>query len=335
MRIWVDAQDLNNWSSRRDCRDFLPLVIRRLIRATTNSISSISFPAGDNIVCPGWDGRLESLDETEYIPKGASTWEISVNKDIKKKAESDYQKRKKDPLGYNTSETVFIFVTPRIWTKKEKWANEKKNEKFWKDVRVYDARDLEEWLEQAPAVGAWLARYIGKYPENVQSLEDWWNEWSKVTNPPLTQELVIGGREKESKKIKDWLNSHPSSLSVQAFTSDEAIAFPSAVILTLSENEKEYFLSKSLVIHDQNSFRHITTTCKSGLLLIPKFKKIETATPYSNAHYIFIPLGPDDTISKEKIVLPYIGREEFVNSLVKMGILKELAEKYSKDTVRI
>ncbi len=332
---WIDSKDLENWAQRRDCQENLPLVIQRLIRATINKINTISFPSGDNIVYPGWDGRLESSEETEYIPQGLSVWEMSTDKDIKRKAESDYQKRKQDPLGYRPSEAVFIFVTPRIWTDKEKWVSEKKNENFWKDVKVYDARDLEEWLEQAPAVGAWLARHIGKYPGNVQSLVDWWNEWSKVTNPPLIPELVIGGRKEESEKIKNWLNSQPSFLSVQAFTNDEAIAFLYAVISELPENEKEYFLSRSLIVYDINSFRHITTTCKNGLMLIPKFKEIETAIPYSGNHHIFIPLGPDNTLNKEKFILSYIKREEFINALVKMGVSKELAEKYSKDTARI
>lgn len=332
---WVTEGDLKAWASRKDCQSFLPLVIRRLIRATIKDVRSISFPAGDSTTLPGWDGKLESAEETEYIPMGLSLWEMGTNQDIKRKIESDYQKRKWDILGYIPLETTFIFVTPRTWTRKDEWVNEKKKERFWKDVRVYDARDLEEWLEQAPAVGAWLAKHIGRYPENVQSLEDWWNEWSKVTKPPLIPDLVVGGRKEESEKIKNWLNSHPSSLSVQAFTNDEAIAFLSAVILTLSENEREHFLSKSLVVHDQNSFSHITTTCKSRLLLIPKFKEIEMAIPYSDSHHIFIPLSPDNTINKEKLVLSRIRREEFVNALVKMGISKGLAEKYSKDTARI
>jgi len=330
---WINSTDLESWAQIRDCQENLPFVIRRLIRATVSSIRSISFPAGDSIVYPGWDGKLESLEETEYIPKGLSGWEIGTNQDIKKKAEEDYQKRKQDTLGLNPSEAVYIFVTPRIWTQKEKWEDEKKKENFWRDVRVYDARDLEEWLEQAPAVGAWLARDIGKYPENVLSLEDWWNEWSKTTKPPLTPELVLGGRKDEIDKIKSWLTSNPSYISVQSLTKDEAMAFLASVILTFPENEREYFLSKSLIVNDQNSFRHITTTCKKGLLLIPIFENIDITIAYLN-HHIFIPLSPDNTVSKEKIVLPWIGREEFISSLEKMGLSKEEAEKYSRDTAK-
>ena len=36
---WIDTTDLKNWASRRDCQGYLPLVIRRLIRATVADIS--------------------------------------------------------------------------------------------------------------------------------------------------------------------------------------------------------------------------------------------------------------------------------------------------------
>lgn len=331
---WVNTIDLENWASRRDSQEYLPLLIQRLIRATVNKIDSISFPVGESIAYPGWDGRLGSKEETEYIPKGLSLWELSTRKDIKTKAEEDYKKRKETPLVPNPSEATYIFVTPIVWKDKDKWVEGKKKEKFWRDVRVYDARDLEEWLEQAPAVGAWLAKHIGKYPQqNVHSLEEWWNEWSLVTRPPLPPELVLAGREEQIEEVKKWLNSEPSLLAVQASTKDEALAFLSAVILTLPEEEKEHFLSKSIVISDKEAFRHVTTTCKGSLLLITEFEEIEIALSQHN-HYVFVPLSPDNTVTKNKIILPRLERDKFVSALKKMGIREEDAEKLSRDTAR-
>lgn len=331
---WIDTIDLKNWASRRDSQEYLPLLIRRLIRATVNKIDSISFPAGESIVYSGWDGRLESKEETEYIPKGLSLWELSTRKDVGTKAQKDYQNRKKNPLVPNPSEATFIFVTPRVWKKKDKWVEEKKKEKFWRDVRVYDARDLEEWFEQAPAVGIWLAKYIEKYPQqNVYSLEDWWNEWSRVTHPPIPPELVLAGRNEQIEKVRKWLNSNPSPLVVQASTKDEALAFLSAVIFRLPEEEKEHFLSKSIVISDKGAFRHVITTCKGSLLLMTKFEKIEIVLSQHN-HHVFIPLSPDNTIAKDKIILPRLERDKFVSALKKMGIREEDAEKLSRDTAR-
>jgi hypothetical protein len=332
---WIDAKDLENWAERRDCQEILPLLIRRLIRVTVDEITSISFPSGEGIVYPGWDGKLESRKETEYIPLGLSVWELSTQKNVKVKAEEDYVKRKENPLGVNPRETTFIFVTPRIWLEKNEWFSKKKQEGFWKDVKVYDARDLEEWLEQSPTVGVWLARHIGKYPGNILSLEDWWNEWGQITRPPFIPELLLGGRKNEVDKVMKWLKSSPSFLAVQSYSKDEVIGFLASIILTLSENEKEYFLSKSIVVSDNNSFRHIVTTCKNGLLLIPAFEDIESPLRYSNKHHIFIPLNPDNTISKDKIILPNINREEFVANLKKMGISTEEAERLSRDTLRM
>jgi len=331
---WVNTIDLENWASRRDSQEYLPLLIQRLIRATVNKIDSISFPVGESIAYPGWDGRLGSKEETEYIPKGLSLWELSTRKDIKTKAEEDYKKRKETPLVPNFSEATYICVTPTVWSNKDKWVEEKKKENFWKDVRVYDARDLEEWLEQAPAVGAWLAKHIEKYPQqNVYSLEEWWNEWSLVTHPPLLPELVLAGRDEQIEKVKKWLNSEPSLLAVQALTKDEALAFLSAVILTLPEEEKEHFLSKAIIISDKEAFRHVTTTCKNSLLLITDFEEIEIVLSQHN-HYVFVPLNPDNTVTKDKIILPRLERDGFVSALRKMGKSEEEAEKLSRDTAR-
>jgi hypothetical protein len=51
------------------------------------------------------------------------------------------------------SELHVVFVTPRSWPGKQKWAKEALQE--WKSVTAYDASDLEQWLEQSiPAICA-------------------------------------------------------------------------------------------------------------------------------------------------------------------------------------
>ena len=78
---WVDTLDIKNWANRRDCQETLPQLVRKLIRATSNSIKSIKFPSGDNVLIGGWDGLLEVTQETEYLPSGISVWEFGANKD--------------------------------------------------------------------------------------------------------------------------------------------------------------------------------------------------------------------------------------------------------------
>lgn len=333
--LWIDTTTLINWASRRDCQGYLPLVIRRLIRATATDISQINFPAGDSVVYPGWDGILETIVATEYLPQGFSVWEIGTNQNIKNKANEEYQKRKDNLLGVNPRETTFIFVTPRIWSKREVWRREKQNERFWKDVRVYDARVLEEWLEQSPAVDTWLAKRLGICPQGVIALEDFWIEWSLTPKPHLTPEVVIAGRSTQVESIRKWLSSSPAPLAVQATTSEEAIAFLSAVINTLPEIEREFFLSKAIVVEDSQSFRHISLTGRIGLLLIPRFEEIEGAPlATQRGHHVFIPLGPENKVTSDKIVLSRLDREAFIIALRKMGLSEVDAQKYSVETGR-
>ena len=176
---WIDSTDLKQWAPRRDCQENLTILARRLIRATTTKIDKILFPSGENILLSGWDGILESSESTEYIPQGLSLWEFGSNKDKKSKANLDYEKRIKDPLGYDLSSATFIFVTPYTWPDKEEWCKEKLKEKNWKDIKIFDGEILEEWLEIAPTVSAWLGKLIGKYPTGgVQPTEHFWDEWS-------------------------------------------------------------------------------------------------------------------------------------------------------------
>lgn len=118
--LWIETTDLMWWASTRDCRGYLPLLIRDLIRATISDISHILFPVGDSISSPGWDGILESSESNEYIPEGISVWEMSCNQKVKFKANADYEKRKEDTKGLDHSETTYICVTPRKFNDKDK-----------------------------------------------------------------------------------------------------------------------------------------------------------------------------------------------------------------------
>lgn len=101
---------------------------------------------------------------------------MGTNRNIKKKANDDYQKRCEDSLGLNSAETTFVFVTPRRWGGKDDWVQAKNGEGIWAEVRAYDADDLEQWLELAPAVHTWFARLLGKWSEDAQDLESFWEE---------------------------------------------------------------------------------------------------------------------------------------------------------------
>ncbi|HOX41495.1 MAG TPA: hypothetical protein PK263_04840, partial [bacterium] len=284
----------------------------------------------------GWDGVLEVAEESEYLPSGKSVWEFGAGKDPKGKADDDYEKRTKNPLSYDPKETTFVFVTPRLWQKGEEWVKEKMNDGIWKGIKVYNAETLEEWIDEAPSVGAWLAtKHLGKYPsDGVQATIDFWDEWSAGANLQLIPEILLGGRKVQQDKLID-LGKEPMTIPIQGVSRDEALAF---IISCFKNNPtiEEDFFSRSIIVDNADAFRELVVIAKP-LILIPRFEDvggiINKAT--QKGHTVILPLGADSSGEwYGTIKLPQIDRNSFVSALIKIGLTKDSAEKFSKESAR-
>jgi len=169
----ADATDLELWARRRDAQGRLPQLVRRLVLATTRDVVLAHFRSGEGVLYSGWDGLVESAAGSPFVPAGTSVWEMGTNHNPRDKAEDDYRKRTADPLGLNTADTTFVFVTPRRWPNKADWVAEKMAKGTWREVRAYDADDLETFLEPAPTVHSWISALVGKDPVATQDLESY------------------------------------------------------------------------------------------------------------------------------------------------------------------
>lgn len=333
----VTRNHLEDWADRVDSKGDLPYLISRLVRATTAASTQADIPSGSASYVGGWDGIVTCEEETAYVPKGISLWEFGTDTDNKGKADKDYVKRKGDPLGYTPKDCVFIFVTLRFWKQKDKWVKAKKAEGIWKDVRVYDSSNLEQWLDIALSVSRWLSSRVGSYPfDGVMTADEFWEEWSIGPNGYVLQpEVVTAGREIEQKQLLKILQEQASIKAIKASTKNEAIAFIIAATKQFPESESERFFSKSLIIDTEGNFRGIRINTINPLNLIPIF---DDAQPLYSAvgkgHHVLVPLGADDTFNQETIVLPTIDREGQVDSLIKSGISEEKAKKYSREAGR-
>ena len=78
---------------------------------------------------------------------------------------------------------VYFLLTPRRWSGKNKWVQQKKALNKWKDVRAYDASDTEQWLAQSLPAQSWLANEAKLPTQNVDSLDSVWQEWANVCTP--------------------------------------------------------------------------------------------------------------------------------------------------------
>tara|TARA_R110002167_G_scaffold13849_6_gene56834 strand:+ start:8424 stop:12218 length:3795 start_codon:yes stop_codon:yes gene_type:complete len=335
----ITREHLLRWADTTLSKEALPYLISRLIRATSPKSTVANIPWGSATYIGGWDGIVTCESDTGYVPKGISLWEFGTNSDIKGKADSDYKKRKDEPLGFEPKECVFFFITPRLWTKKDDWIAEKKAENHWKDVIVYDSVDLEQWLDNALSVSRWFAAQdgVGAYPfDGIMTADEFWEEWSfGPSGIELLPKTVIAGREIEKMKLLDILNDKPSLKAVKASTKNEAIAFIIACAKTFEDVYAQEFFSKALVVDTEGNFRGIRINTNSSLNLIPRFEDYQPLySAVGRGHHVIVPLGADDDFNQEIILLPTIDRDGQIDALTESGVDKNDAEKFSRESGR-
>jgi len=333
----VTRNHLENWADTTFSKSTLPYLILRLIRATTPISTKANLPSGSATYIGGWDGIVNCEINTPYVPEGVSLWEFGTSTDPKGKADDDYKKRVENPLGFNASECVFVFATPRLWSKKDEWIKEKRAENYWKDVIVYDSIDIEQWLDLALSVSRWLAAQDGvdSYPfDGIMTADEFWEEWSigKIT---LRPECITSGRDYERNLLLAALQGEPTIKGIKASTKYEAIAFIIASAKTFPIQESDRFFSKSLIVDTEGNFRGIRINTSTPLNLIPRFDEAQPLyAAVAKGHHVLVPLGADDSFNQETITLPAIDREGQIKSLIESGLSREESEKFSRESGR-
>lgn len=286
-----DGTDLAAWADRRAAQGLLPLAIRRLVQATGLGVSKLTVRTDEGIHLPGWDGIVHAGRASAFVPQGTSGWEMSVGRNPGVKAEENWEKRTKDPGALAASETTFVFVTPRRWSAKEKWAAQKIEEGPWRNVRALDADDLAAWLEEAPAVHTWLSMQIGKIPPDTRDLKTHWERWAEATYPPLTRRFLLSRRNNCVADLHRRLSEMSGQvLAIQAESRSEAIAWLYCAIRELDSQQAEAVLARCLVVGSKEALQHLISA-NPPLVLVPSFDPDELAAAAARAgHTVVVPL---------------------------------------------
>jgi hypothetical protein len=306
--LLVDASDLDGWSNRRDAQSMVPQVIRKLVFATTDRSGTVTFSSGEGIQYPGFDGFTDFDSRTSFVPAGPTAWEIGTSGDPAKKAQSDYTSRSEEPLGLDPSQTTFVFVTTRRWPGKTAWAQRRRAEKKWRDVRAYDADDVEAWLELAPAVHAWLSKALGKGADGAIDLPTFTADWLEATKPALPPPFVLAGRDEPAKAINEWLAGDETSTSVRAETRDEAVAFFGCVVQDLPEDERQRYELRAVVVASESAWQQLAIS-RDPLILIPLFTPSSIVGAERNGHRVVLALSAADRGNDDAIEIGPIDRE--------------------------
>jgi hypothetical protein len=212
---------------------------------------------------------------------------MGVDKDIKGKADRDYDKRTADVPADERKQAVFVFVTPRTWQKKDEWEEAKRATGDWRDVKVLDANDLEHWLEIAPAVDVWLAKLTGRATDGVQDLQSYWNAVRSLAEHPLTPSVFTASREPEIGAVRQWLAGQPSSLFMKTYGLADGIDFLAA----LSAGDQNEKLQSALIVYTPEAWRHLTAS-REPLVLIAaptlELQASDTAAAVSAGHHVYV-----------------------------------------------
>jgi addiction module HigA family antidote len=257
--LGIRARDIEAWASRNiAARSRFAVLLRTLVNSTGRAIARVDFPGNDDAERPGWDGQLEAVAGTPWIPAGSSGWEFGTNEDPKAKAESDYAKSTKAAPKAERAALTFVFVTPRAWPGKNEWSALKRGKREWRDVRAYDSSDLEQWIEQSIAGQVWFAHEVGLHTQGVRTLQQCWTDWANVAEPPLPGSLFSHAVEGAKKPLLARL-AHDSDgpIVVMADSTDEALAFVAYFFETVDDPKVVELRDRVLVFDEPGTAKKL------------------------------------------------------------------------------
>ena len=323
----VTANDIKNWTAtnKRRAEEILPLLIKKLILASCMP-KQIDFPTGDSVAIGGWDGILDSDSGNEFVPEGKSGWEIGTDYSVKGKADSDYDKRLKQPDPFEINDTTFVFVTSRLWTKRDVWVRGKQSEKKWKAVKGINAEALQNWLEKYPPVHRWFAELIGKRSADLWDAEQAWCEFSNTTAVTLTTDFFLHERDEESKTLISLILGAPNIYRIKSSSKNEAYGFILALLMT-----NDALSSRCLIIKNQHSWDLMADSNQSLILIAKGFQPNSTGFAVSKGHTVLLSADDKDPQSAS-VTLNRQPRTIRQAGIQKLGFDESIAHEIYNDT---
>ena len=332
----ITATHLKGWQGRQPQGD-LPTLIRDLVWSTARGLTHISFPGGDSVYRPGFDGVVIAEADTIFVPAGKSIWEIGTDANPKTKANGDYKKRTKNP----DPDATFIFVTPREFQDKDDWAKEKRAEGKWRDVRVYDSDDLENWLSISPSVSSlWIEKIANISPEKVLPALYTWDEWETAMDGMLSPAMLTAGVKRNAccHAVLDWIDMDPPSiLRLKSYSPMDGQLFLVGALSTMDGYGD--WLVRCVFTDDEATLRQIASSETSQLIVTSVNNMGLAKKALINGHKICIlsPHSASNFSDHDTVVeIPLrLDAYEAANELEKLGMPRTRAEQTLRKSGRM
>ncbi len=328
----ITAMQIEAWSDHLDARAQLPALLRKLATTTGAKITKSNFPAFDNSQRPGWDGEVEATDANPWVPLGRSGWEFGCNKDAADKAREDYAARTKSiPLKTRKAMT-FVFVTPRNWGGKDEWASARRALSEWKDVRAYDASDLEQWVEQSVPAQTWLGEFLPLGLSQIQSIETAWKKWAEVTDPILDEKLFADAVADGDTLLAKWLSQEPERpFTVVGDSIEEAVAYLCCAFKFGKVSELN-LADKAVVLKSADALERATKASSGFIAIVASVDaELESAGIHRRQHTVVV-TRRNAIEGDPDIRLDLLSDETFRAGLEAMGLADDRVERLKHES---
>jgi hypothetical protein len=231
--------------------------------------------------------------DSPWVPRGKSFWEFSCEAPVTGKANRDFDKRTRQAVNEVRTSSTFIFVSARRWSQKARWLERKRAWGEWGEVRAYDADDLEQWLEQNPAVTLQFAEELGTAGPGVESIVKHWDTWSQQSDPLISAEAFFIDRESARERLITDLRrqvegGQSKPYAIKADSVDEAAAFVCAALLA-----HEDLTAVGLVVTEPSGWRFVeqNPTLRVAIAAQPEIAEKPTSR---NSLLVVIPYAAGD-----------------------------------------
>jgi hypothetical protein len=210
----ADLSDHRQWADRNASRAQLPLLLRRLILATSGA-DLLRAPAGDAVGEYGWasNSTCRAVCHRSCLQASRAGKGVRARQAANEGAERLQEAHR--PGARCPASQPNVRVLHAHFEDSEDWLADKADENHgWKAIKVIDGVILEEWLESQPAVHIWFSELIGKVPTEVGALSTWWERWSAEAEPAMPAGVITAGRAEQAAELRAALRApHGRSLS--------------------------------------------------------------------------------------------------------------------------
>ena len=330
--LTITARQIHDWAENNiEARHLLPVLLRKLVHSTGHELRQVDFPGYDNAERKGWDGMIETTATTPWIPEGKSCWEFGTSTNPSSKAENDYRARLESVSADERAECTFVFVTSRNWPGKTEWAKSKQATGNWKAVRVFDASDLEQWLEESIPAQMWLAEHLTIPVNTLETLDRCWQHWAQASEPKMVSSIFEPSVSAHRKRFTRWLNNPSERLFVVAADSrEEALAF--LACLFQDDIIESKWGDLAAVFKSAETLRTLAASSSRFIPIVYTDEvERELAAIYRRLHCIIV--RPRNAVdSKPDVALDLLNHDAFEKALAEMGIKGADAQRLARDS---